>query len=153
MHYRAYLVGASVGLLASVAIASTPAVATPCTNLQSPGSARLSFRSQGPAVHWRQRPARVPEGDQVTTMRKYYAGTIDPVSGQVINPGALRGNETDNVFALGLALQEQLPEPAFDGLFYWGVVRASAMRPAPTTLLTFDFHHDVNTWTTSSPRC
>ena len=35
MHYRPYLVGAAVGLLASVAIASTPAMATPCTNLQS----------------------------------------------------------------------------------------------------------------------
>ena len=42
--------------------------------------------------------------DQVTTMQKYYAGTIDPVNGQVINPGYERGNETDNVLALGLAL-------------------------------------------------
>ena len=34
--------------------------------------------------------------DQVTTIQKYYAGTIDPVNGQVINPGSERGNETDN---------------------------------------------------------
>ena len=42
--------------------------------------------------------------DQVTTMQNYYAGTIDPVNRQVINPGSERGNETDNVLALGLAL-------------------------------------------------
>ena len=41
--------------------------------------------------------------DQVTTIRNYYAGTIDPVNGQVINPGSERGNETDDVRALGLA--------------------------------------------------
>jgi feruloyl esterase len=34
------------------------------------------------------------------------------VSGQVINPGAERGNETDDANARGLASQEQLPEPA-----------------------------------------
>jgi feruloyl esterase len=55
--------------------------------------------------------------DQVTTMQKYYAGTIDPVNGQVINPGSERGNETDDVTALGLAFAERLPEPPFDGLF------------------------------------
>ena len=41
--------------------------------------------------------------DQVTTMQKYYAGTIDPVNGQVINPGPARGTETDNILALGLS--------------------------------------------------
>jgi len=50
-------------------------------------------------------------------MQKYYAGTIDPVNGQVINPGGARGSETDNIQAIGLAFQERLPEPAFDGLF------------------------------------
>jgi len=39
------------------------------------------------------------------------------VNGQVINPGAERGNETDDVTALGLAFTERLPEPPFDGLF------------------------------------
>src|SRR3954463_639957 len=57
--------------------------------------------------------------DQVTTMQRYYAGTIDPVNGQLVNPGSERGNETDDILALGLALQERFPEPAFDGLFYW----------------------------------
>src|SRR5258708_6176625 len=33
--HRPYLVGAAMGLFACVAIASTPAMATPCTNLQS----------------------------------------------------------------------------------------------------------------------
>ena len=35
MRYRHFLVGAAMGLLACVAIAGTPAMATPCTNLQS----------------------------------------------------------------------------------------------------------------------
>jgi feruloyl esterase len=83
--------------------------------------------------------------DQVTTMQKYYAGTIDPVNGQVINPGSERGNETDDIFALGLAFQERLPEPAFDGLFYW-VFGAGFGHPASAVnFANFDFHHDVDT--------
>jgi feruloyl esterase len=83
--------------------------------------------------------------DQVTTIQKYYAGTIDPVNGQIINPGAERGNETDNVLALGLAFAEQLPEPAFDGLFYW-VFGAGFGYPASAhNFANFDFHHDVDT--------
>src|SRR5260370_35573593 len=35
MRHRPYLVGAGMGLFACVAIASTPAMATPCTDLQS----------------------------------------------------------------------------------------------------------------------
>src|ERR1700732_1117458 len=35
MRHRLYLVGAIMGLFAAVAIASSPAMATPCTNLQS----------------------------------------------------------------------------------------------------------------------
>jgi len=35
MRHRPHLVGAAMGLFAFVAIASTPAMATPCTNLQS----------------------------------------------------------------------------------------------------------------------
>ena len=35
MRHRPYLVGAAMGLFACVAIAGTPAMATPCTNLQS----------------------------------------------------------------------------------------------------------------------
>jgi feruloyl esterase len=33
-------------------------------------------------------------------MQKYYAGTINPVNGQVIDSGSERGNETDDVLAL-----------------------------------------------------
>ena len=83
--------------------------------------------------------------DQVTTIRKYYAGTIDPVNGQVINPGAERGNETDNVLALGLAFGEQLPEPAFDGLFYWVFGPSFGYPASATNFANFDFHHDVDT--------
>src|ERR1700676_4220047 len=35
MRHRLHLVGAAMGLFAAVAIASSPAMATPCTNLQS----------------------------------------------------------------------------------------------------------------------
>ena len=83
--------------------------------------------------------------DQVTTMQKYYAGTIDPVTREVINPGAERGNETDNVLALGLALQEQLPEPAFDGLFYWVFGPSFGYPASAVNFANFDFHHAVDT--------
>jgi feruloyl esterase len=35
MSHRSYLVGAAMGLFACIAFAGTPAMATPCTNLQS----------------------------------------------------------------------------------------------------------------------
>lgn len=90
-------------------------------------------------------PPACLSADQVTTIRNYYAGTIDPVNGQVINPGSERGNETDNVLALGLAFQERLPEPAFDGLFYWVFGATFGIPSAPHSFATFDFHHDVDT--------
>ena len=83
--------------------------------------------------------------DQVTTIQNYYAGTIDPVNGQVINPGSERGNETDDVRALGLAFQEQLPEPAFDGLFYWVFGPGFGQLSSAVNFANFDFHHDVDT--------
>jgi len=82
--------------------------------------------------------------EQVTTMRNYYAGTIDPVNGDVINPGSQRGNETDNVGALGLAFSEQLPEPAFDGLFYWVFGPSFGYPASPVNFANFDFHRDVD---------
>ena len=83
--------------------------------------------------------------DQVTTMQKYYAGTIDPVNGQVINPGPARGTETDNILALGLRLQEQFPEPAFDGLFYWVFGPSFGYPASAVNFANFDFHHAVDT--------
>jgi len=83
--------------------------------------------------------------DQVTTIQKYYAGTIDPVNGQIINPGSERGNETDDVRALGLAFQEQLPEPAFDGLFYWVFGPSFGHPSSAVNFANFDFHRDVDT--------
>jgi feruloyl esterase len=83
--------------------------------------------------------------DQVTTIQKYYTGTVDPVNGQVISVGAERGNETDDVGALGLALSERLPEPAFDGLFYWVFGPKFGYPANPHSFATFDFHHDVDT--------
>ncbi|WP_315833315.1 tannase/feruloyl esterase family alpha/beta hydrolase [Bradyrhizobium prioriisuperbiae] len=83
--------------------------------------------------------------DQVTTMRNYYRGTIDPVTGELVNPGSPRGNETDNVLALGLAFQEKLPEPAFDGLFYWVFGPSFGYPASATNFANFDFHRDIRT--------
>ena len=66
------------------------------------------------------------------------------MNGDVINPGAARGTETDDVGALGLPFQEQLPEPAFDGLFYW-VYGPSFGYRQPVNFANFDFHHDIKT--------
>jgi feruloyl esterase len=83
--------------------------------------------------------------DQVTTIRNDYAGAIDPVTRQVINPGNARGSETDNVLALGLAFAEQLPEPAFDGLFYWVYGASFGIPTSATNFANFDFNHDIDT--------
>jgi feruloyl esterase len=92
-----------------------------------------------------QLPPACLTADQVTTMQNYYAGTIDPVNGQVINPGSERGNETDDVLALGLAFQERLPEPAFDGLFYWVFGPSFGYPASSVNFANFDFHHAVDT--------
>jgi feruloyl esterase len=83
--------------------------------------------------------------EQVTTMRKYYVGAVDPVNGDLISPGAARGAETDNVLALGFALLQQLPEPGFDGLFYWVFGPAFGDPASANNFANFDFHHDVHT--------
>jgi feruloyl esterase len=83
--------------------------------------------------------------DQVTTMQNYYAGTIGPVNGQLINPGAERGNETEDVTALGLAFQERLPEPAFDGLFYWVFGPSFGYPASAVNFANFEFDRAVDT--------
>lgn len=83
--------------------------------------------------------------EQVTTIQNYYAGTIDPRTGQLINPGAERGAETENILALGLAFRERLPEPAFDGLFYWVFGPSFGYHTGMPNFANFDFDHDVDT--------
>ncbi len=90
-------------------------------------------------------PPACLSADQVTTIRNYYAGTIDPVNGQIINPGSERGNETDNLGALGLEFAENLPEPPFDGLFYWVFGPGFGQLASAHNFANFDFHHDVDT--------
>jgi feruloyl esterase len=83
--------------------------------------------------------------EQVTTMTNYYAGLIDPVTGDLTHPGYERGNETDDPSVLGLVFQEALPEPIYDGLFYW-VFGSSFGNPLSAVNYTnFDFHNDVAT--------
>jgi feruloyl esterase len=90
-------------------------------------------------------PPACLSAEQVTTMRNDYAGTSDPRNGDIINPGAARGAETENVLALGLAFQENLPEAAFDGLFYWVFGPSFGIRSSATNYANFDFHRDVDT--------
>ena len=78
-------------------------------------------------------------------MRNDDGGTKNPRNGQVINPGAAPGSETENIFALGLAFQERLPEPAFDGLFYWVFGSAFGVPSSATNYANFDFDRDVDT--------
>ena len=82
--------------------------------------------------------------EQVTTMRKYYAGATDPVNGQLINPGAPAAPRPTTYCALGLAFQERLPEPAFDGLFYWVFGPSFGYPSSPVNFANFDFHHDID---------
>jgi feruloyl esterase len=66
------------------------------------------------------------------------------VNGQVINPGAERGNETDNILALGLEFAEDLPEPPFDGLFYWVFGPSFGYPASAHNFANFDFNKDVD---------
>jgi feruloyl esterase len=81
--------------------------------------------------------------EQVTTMTNYYAGVIDPVTGELIHPGYQRGNETADTSVGGLAFQELLPEPIYDGLFYWVFGSSFGKLSSAINYKNFDFHHDV----------
>jgi feruloyl esterase len=75
--------------------------------------------------------------DQVAAMRLYYGGVINPANGALIHPGNARGSETSNPAALGLALNESLPEPSFDSLFKWVFGLTWQWQ-------TFDFNRDID---------
>jgi feruloyl esterase len=89
-------------------------------------------------------PPTCLSADQVTTMQQYYAGATNPATGQLIVPGLARGSETDNFLALGLALNEHFPEPAFDGLFYWVFGASFGIPGSAVNFANFDFNHDVD---------
>jgi feruloyl esterase len=76
--------------------------------------------------------------DQVAAMKTYYAGSINPSNGAVINPGNERGSETSNPAGLGFAFNENLNEPSFDSLFKWVFGLTWQWQ-------TFDFNHNVAT--------
>jgi len=81
--------------------------------------------------------------DQVTAMRGYYAGLIDPVTGERIFPGAVRGSETDDVVQFGLAFLERLPEPSTDGAWYWVFGPSFGQPGSAVNYLNFDIHRDL----------
>jgi feruloyl esterase len=89
-------------------------------------------------------PPACLSAEQVTTMRNYYAGVIDPRTGQVILPGYERGNETDDINVFGLAFQERLPEPVYDGLFYWVFGPSFGYPTSAINYTNFDFNKDVD---------
>jgi feruloyl esterase len=89
-------------------------------------------------------PPACLSAEQVTTMRNAYRGPINPRTGQLINPGLARGSETDNILALGLLFAESLPEPPFDGLFYWVFGSAFGHPASPTNYTNFDFDRDLD---------
>jgi feruloyl esterase len=74
--------------------------------------------------------------DQVAAIKVYYAGSINPSNGAIINPGNTRGSETSNPASLGIVLNESLNEPYFDSLFKWVFGLTWQWQ-------TFDFNRDV----------
>jgi feruloyl esterase len=82
--------------------------------------------------------------EQVATMTKYYDGLKDPQTGEVIYPGSERGNETDDISVGGLAFQERLPEPVYDGLFYWVFGKSFGYPNSAINYTNFDFHNDID---------
>jgi len=56
---------------------------------------------------------------QVAAFQQYYQGPVNPVTHASIYPGNAPGSEADTVLGLGMAYNENLNEPSFDGLFYW----------------------------------
>jgi feruloyl esterase len=89
-------------------------------------------------------PPACLSAEQVKTMRNYYAGLIDPLTEEVIYPGYERGNETDDTSVLGLAFQELLPEPIYDGVFYWVFGPSFGYPNSAINYKNFDFHNDVD---------
>jgi feruloyl esterase len=81
---------------------------------------------------------------QVETMTNYYAGLFDPQIGELIYPGYERGNETDDTSRGGLAYQELLPEPFYDGAFYWVFGSKFGKLSSAINYTNFDFHNDVD---------
>jgi tannase/feruloyl esterase len=81
--------------------------------------------------------------NQVSVIQKYYDGPSDPRTHQLINPGNARGSEASTVGALGFILNESLPEPAFDGLFYWVFGPGFGDPTSAHNFQNFDFDHDV----------
>ena len=73
---------------------------------------------------------------QVATFQQYYQGPVDPVTGASIYPGNAPGSEADSALGLGMAYNENLNEPEFDGLFYW-------VFGLNWQWQTFDFHNNV----------
>jgi feruloyl esterase len=82
--------------------------------------------------------------DQAASMRRHYAGLIDPVTGERILPGGVRGSETDDVTQGGFALAERLPESSSDGAMYWVFGPSFGQAESAVNYLNFDIHRDLD---------
>ena len=95
-------------------------------------------------MHRLQRAARLPDRrashDDAECLRRHDR----PENGQLINPGAARGTETDNVFALGLAFQEGYRSRHSTACSTGCSGRASGFSRSATNYANFDFHRDVD---------
>jgi len=83
--------------------------------------------------------------DQLATIQTYYAGVSNPRTGELIYPGYSRGSEAAPIGSLGLVLNEALPEPAFDGFFYWVFGSQFGDLSSAHNYKNFDYDHDVDT--------
>ena len=83
--------------------------------------------------------------EQVTRMQSYYAGTIDPVNGDVIFPAYSRGTEIEDVNALGIMAKQQLPEPLADGPLYWVFGPSFGQPGGAINYANYDIHRDLKT--------
>jgi feruloyl esterase len=82
--------------------------------------------------------------EQVTAMQIYYAGVIDPVTGERIFPGFPLGAETEDLAQLGLAYRERLPEPIYDGPLYWVFGPSFGQTGSAINYTNFDIHRDLD---------
>jgi feruloyl esterase len=88
-------------------------------------------------------PPACLNADQVTVIQKGYAGPSNPRTGAQIFPGYARGSETGVYTSLGFVLNEALPEPAFDGLFYWVFGPSFGSASGATNFHNFNFDSDL----------